>query len=253
MNTVSVVWDVGNKFKDLTFDDSINDPFSKRVPIYYEFEDDILAYVVAWQKQGRAPFECFGLISRAAEYEGDKAYDVELTPEIREETASIRRFFQNKIVIRALNDEHVSKWMNAVTELLASPTRIKDEYVKVIVTLPRFYKESKETEAIFKDHVSISPTGVHPGELNEVFEFVGTIKRESKNENEVRHYFKNSKNEILAAFLPSNSPSIPMWQYLLSKNKKIKIKVHTAIGRQPGHDFYFYKLGNFYELSDADS
>lgn len=252
MNTVSVAWDIGSKFEDLTFKD-FETVFVSREPTYYEFNDDILAYVVAWHKQGRAPFECHGLITRASEYEGDKSYDVEITSEIREEAASIRRFFQNKIMVRALTNEHVSKWMDCVTELLASPNKIKDEHVKIIVTLPRFYKESKDTEAIFKDCVSIDITAPFNSQLEETFELIGEVRRESKHENELRRYFKNSKNQVLAVFLPSNSPAIPLWNYLLSKNNCVKIKAHAGLGRQPGHDFHYYKLGNFYEISDADS
>lgn len=252
MNTVAVSWT--NVIQTLFDDDEFDDTTVRvKEPIFYEYSDDILAYVVAWQKQGRAPFECHGLIQRSPEYENDTAYSIDLTDDIREEAAAIRRFFQNKIVMRALKDEHVSKWMNAVTEMLASPTKINNEHIKIIVTLPRFYKESKATEAIFEGCTSIDPTEPFLGEFNENFEYLGTVRRESKNENELRRYFKNSKNQVLAVFLPSNSPANPMWDYLLSKSNTVKIKSHTTIGRQPGHDFYFYKLGNFYEISDANS
>jgi hypothetical protein len=225
----------------------------KREPAFYEFEDDILAYVIAWSKMGIATFECHELIQRSPERENDPAYNITLTDDDREEAAVIRRFFQNKIMFRALNDEHVSKWMSSVTELLASPKKILHDHIKIIVTLPRFYKESKDTEALFKQCVSLDPNNLWVGEFDEVYEHIGTVHRDSKHENEYRYYFKNSKNQVLAMFLPSNSPALPLWKYMLAKNNRVKIKAHLGIGRQPGHDFYYYKLGNFYEISDADS
>lgn len=234
------------------FDDLKVDTIEK-TPIFYDHDDDILAYVVAWMKQGKETFECHSLISQHSRLVDDEAYKVVLTPEIREEATKIRRHFQNTIMLRSLKDEHVSKWMTSTSELLESPNRIKEDHVRIIVTLPRFYRESKETENIFKGMISLDPTVPYNNEINEVFEYIGCVRRDSRNEKELRYYFKNSKNEVLAMFLPNHSPAVSLWKYVLAKSNKIKIKSFISMSRQPGHDFYFYKLGNFYELSDADS
>lgn len=251
MNTVSVTWPAAatKLIADLDFNLAEH---TRSEPTFFEHSDDILAYVVAWQQQGKEPMDCYALIEKNVESNYIDA-SVELTPEIREEAATIRRHFQHAILMRSLKNDHVSKWMNAVTEMLASPNKINREHIKIIVTLPRFYKETKETEAIFADRTTIDVERPYVPQINEVFEFVGKVRRDSKSEKEFRYYFKNSKNEILAMFLQMNNPANSVWNYVLSKSNRIKINAPVSLGRQPGHDLVFYKLGFFYELSDADT
>lgn len=244
MNNINVVQDWF--FTDLD-DESTRE---KKTPVIYEYTDDPLALVCAMIRSGKD----LSSIYDALDGIGLKHYKFEnvIESDDRLLAEDIRKFFKNSIMLRRLKSQHISSFMEAVEDLTSSPQSVDKEHIKVLVKLPNFYRESKETEKIFSQRKSVISKNNDVVRFDGTLTFAGKIKRSSKRENQMRYYFATEDNHLFAVFIQYSDTSRSAWDYI-SKKDKFRIKADLVVGRQPGHDFNFYKLGHIYELSDANN
>jgi hypothetical protein len=229
---------------DLEWEDNFNSMFAvkeKKEPKYVEFAVDPLALVLKWLDEGKHLSEIYSFLENV-EY---TPIDKELLSKLLIRAGEVRNFFKNSIVFRRLKGEHISSFMEAVEELNENIFKVNVDHIKILVKLPDFYRESMETRELFSKYKSLKSLGIS-GEIEEPWTFVKKIKRSSKNENLWRYYFSNSKNELMNINVSTSSDARIFLDYICEL-KTVGFKGTAFSTRQPGHDFYYYKLSN-YEL-----
>lgn len=169
--------------------------------------------------------------------------------DVVERSNKIKSYFKNRLLMRRLKNQHMSKYMECLEELLETPRAIKMSHIKIAVKLPDFYREGTETEEIFKKSVSLDKKASHI-DINEVFKFVGTVKRHSAKTNTIRYYFKNEKGNLLLINCLNESKEHRLLDFIARTSPSILIRGNSRISHQQGYeDFLLYHEGDlkFYD------
>lgn len=210
--------------------------------------NDVLACVVAMQESGVSVPECVDFFQK------DKGIiKVAVTEEHTEQSRLIKCHFKNNIMLRRLASKPVSAWMECADDVSDSSNTINADYIRIITTLPRFYLESKNTEALLKGKVSVSAPELPFTSIDERFEFLGMVERTSSMEKQNRYYFVNAHNNVLGVFVDLRSGAQNVWDYVVKLTPHIHIHSEKIrVGHQPGHDLRMYLLGNDYKIAPVE-
>lgn len=237
IHQVSIVDDDWNDaFKSL-FVDAVKQEKPAR---YVEYDIDPLAYVVKWLESGTLMHD----IHTWLEFNTPGLDGV--TEEHLKKANEIRNFFKNSIMLRRLKGEFISSFMDIVDELNENIYKVNVEHIKILIKLPDFYRESAETRDLFAQYVSLDNTQNQATDVDDVWTFVKKIKRNSKHENVWRYYFANSKKNLMSVVVKSGIDSGIFLEYIASQGP-VGIKGTGFHAKQPGWDFWFYRMSN-YEL-----
>jgi hypothetical protein len=207
----------------------------KEKPIrYVEFDVDPLACVVKWLESDTATHQIHTW------FENEEYTTETVTDEHIKKAEEIRSFFNNSIMLRRLKGEFVSPYMNIVEELNENVCKVNVDHIKILIKLPIFYKESTETRDLFSKYLSLEDTK-EIKEIDNLWTFVKKIQRHSKHEKFWRYYFFNSNQNLLCISINPNSDTSAFLDYIISQGP-VGIKGVGCHCRQPGHNFYFYKM-----------
>lgn len=242
MNTVSIDFD--NWFTT----SPTAAPAHVKEPTYVTFEIDPLVYILKWISEGRFYSEMHEHLQFGQNLDFIKEDEKAV---LQKQADDIRAFFKGTILLRRLKNEHISSFMVALEQLNDEVHRVNVEHIRILLKLPDFYKESMETKELFAQYTSLKDLR-QPTDICEAWNFVQKIKRSSKNENLWRYYFSNSKNELLSLTTKSNSDTEKFLNYICAEGA-IGFKGTAWAAKQPGHDFYFYRLTNFVLYSVTDT
>ena len=210
-----------------------------------QFHFDTLALACEAHLAGKNGSEIFSLIQAAHTQKPMPS----ISDAAREHAETVRKYFRNKMMIRALKGEHMSEYMTSLVEFLdAKDNLIKKGHIPILVKLPKFYDENTQTETVFKQHVSLAERGNEL--IDEKFSYVTQVHRQSRNQNFHRFYFANSKKQLLTFTLAKNEMGFKLWNYVAQQQGSIRIKARVSKHNIPGYDFMMYHLGNDYEIVD---
>lgn len=222
-------------FHEEVFVNLVDGTVKKEKPIcYVEFDLDPLAYIVKWVESNVTTNDIYTWLE-------NKEYTKEtVTDEHIKKAEEIRSFFNNSIMLRRLKGEFVSPFMNAVEELNSTICKVNVDHIKILIKLPFFYKESTETRDLFAKYLSLEDTKEYK-EVDNVWTFVKKIQRHSKHEKFWRYYFFNSNQNLMCILVNPNTDTSAFLDYIISQGS-VGIKGNAYHWRQPGHNFYFYKM-----------
>lgn len=224
------------------FDDEVDSQLDKKKQYReHQFTVDPLAVVVDYYNAGKQGHEIYDNIVNYNNLHNP-------TMDSLQQAEIIRKYFQNKLLMRRLRNEHVSQFMLDMEALLEDCRFVRSDRLPILVKLPALYKESIATEALFKNYNSlVNDRGIH--ETNEVWTYVTEISKYLKNEKTANFYFSNRENNLLKIAVPYKDMGVSVWNYISSK-KEIGIKTTLVRMRVKGYDFCLYNLPNSYELFD---
>ena len=227
---------------DFIFDDEVDLAITEKITWReHQFSVDPLAVVVDYHNAGRQGHEIYDNLVNYKELSSPSADSIV-------QAENIRRYFQNKVLMRRLKNFHVSDFMREMELTLEDSRSVRSDRLPILVKLPAFYAESVETETLFKDHNSlVSDRGIY--ETDEVWTFVKEISTYKKNDKSANFYFVNQQKHLLKVTLPFKDLGLSAWNYIRSKNR-IGIKGTLCKMRVRGYDFCLYNLSNSYELFD---
>jgi hypothetical protein len=235
-----------------------NEPVKKPdPPIAYQF--DPLAFALSAIAKQKHLSEIHTLLSTADVNDFSKDYyDREREPivdnidQYQESSDAIRKFFKNRLLMRRLKNQQISRFNANLEEVLENPQQLKHSQISILIKLPEFYREDRETEKLLKQYKSISGT-VRQETVDQQFEYVTKIERNSSKEKTFRYYFANQKQELLMMSFEQHDRSNNLIDYIIRKNQPVIIKGNCIIKNQPGYDnFLLYNDGNF-KFYDTDS
>ena len=247
-------------FIDFDFDEvSVGESNTDKEEIVFEYDFDPLCYVLYRIDKKDHLTQAFEFLDftflDADEIERRKKSIEQIDlDQYQEKSKSIRTYFKHRLFMRRLNSKHISKYMLGLEEILENPTSIKRSNLKILVKLPDFYRESTETDAVLKNAVSVNKNFKQRRVLlSEQFEFVNSIKRNSKNQNVTRFYFKNKTNNLLLIEATTGSNEYNLIDYLVRQDKPILIDGSCLVRHQAGYDeFLMYQDGDL-RYYDPDS
>lgn len=153
-----------------------------------------------------------------------------------EKAETIKSYFKNKILLRRLKGEHVSEWMKEVEILLENPLKVKTKSIRILVTLPRFYKENLILDELTSNHTSLEVGNIYTLENSYTCEFVTKVHRNSNQSNHYDFYWKTKDNNLVRVRCKPNEYSYSAWEFL-STLKKIKITGIFGHSKIQGYNF----------------
>lgn len=217
---------------------------AEKPKVYLDFNTPPLALVVAMQEAGKDNSRIFDTLVSVGKAARPVLLEDAVSKEHQTQAAKIYNYFAKKHTMRRLKDEYISKFMLAVDDLCENRKRIDLEHVKVLVTLPRFYKENTETELLMSSHVSVDKKDMVDLQrsINETVVFVKCIERRASRSNYNFYYWKRPNNQLLRVRIEANHIGNVAWNYLASCGKiKIKAK-HNYFARIQGYEFFVNEI-----------
>lgn len=214
------------------------------------FKDSPLALVCAMLRAGKNLVE----IHAAVQGVGLKEYNFDnvIEDQDREYAKRVEGYFKNSIILRKLNNKHVSNFMNETYDMLTDFSEIPADSVRILVKLPSLYEESRLTNELIAKYKSAKlDTNKSSFEYEGTIKFAGKIRRVSRNENLYRFYFSTEKDNLILVSIKNTDISLPLWNFLSESKKEVKLKSRVHKKTQPGVEFNFLELGMDYEIFDA--
>lgn len=204
---------------------------------YLNYNTDALAVVIALIEQGKGLVEITELletkINRSLEYYIDIA-----SPAHQEQANKIYKYFAKKHTIRRLKNEMISDWMLAVDEITENRQRINKDSIKILVTLPKFYKENRDVELLIRDYKSVPSKVAMPlVDFDMNIKFVKTIERNALAGKYKDYYWSTPTGHLLRIRQEPSNAGMSAWDYI-SQQGTIRItgKYCKAV-RLQGYNF----------------
>lgn len=214
------------------------------------FTDSPLTVVCAMLREGKNLVEIHSAIHSTGLGEQDFRHLV--TEEDREYAKRVEAYFKNSIILRKLNNKHVSNFMNETYDILTDFSQISVDSIRILVKLPSLYEESKLTNELIGKYKSAEfKNSKSSFDYEGNIEFAGKIRRVSRNENLYRFYFSTESKNLVLVSIKNTDMSLPLWNFLSESKKPVKLKSHMFKKTQPGVDFNFLDLGLDYEIFDS--
>ena len=141
---------------------------------YISFDTPPLALVCAMIGAGKPLEEIHTLLS--GDWPGHEISQV-VEEEHYAQADKIYKYFAYKHTLRRLNGKLISQWMSEVDELCETTMKIKKSSLKILITLPKFYKENRELETLMRDYVSAPSAEVTS--IDEIVTFVRCLLLEN--------------------------------------------------------------------------
>lgn len=207
-----------------------------------EYPFDIMEYIVDGIEDGQSLTAIHEkIVQFQTSEEINKRSVFSFNDNVVNKSNKIKSYFKNRMIMRRLKNRHMSAFMQGLEEILETPQAIKPSHVKIAVKLPDFYREGTETEAIFKESVSLLQKASW-SEIDDTFTFAGSVNRHSKNKNSVRHYFKNSDGNLLMIECINGSGEHRLLEFLVNSIPSVLIRGNAKVMPQPGYeDFLIYQ------------
>lgn len=231
-------------FDDYIWGETPAETVPEKPKVYLDFNTPPLALVIAMQKGGKDNSQIFDTLVGVGKAPRPILLEETISKEHQAEADKIYNYFAKKHTMRRLKGEHISEFMLAVDDLCENRKRIDLEHLKVLVALPRFYKENIETELLISNHVSVDKENAVDllRSINETVVFVKCIERRASRSNYNFYYWKRSNNQLLRVRIEANHIGNVAWNYLASCGKiKIKAK-HNYFARIQGYEFFVNEI-----------
>ena len=236
----------GNTFNTVWTDewDVTENSKAEKPKVYLDFITPPLALVIAMQEAGKQLSDIGPIISNKI-----KIDMVPITAEHQQQADEIYSYFAKKHTMRRLKGEHISEWMLAVDDLCENRKRIDKGSVKILVTLPKFYKENRAVEPLMRDYKSVPVDKIQIVEnFNEELEFVKKIQRRAANRKHDDYYWKTKNNYLVRVRLDPAAGS-SAWE-CLSKIGKVRLTAtYCHPMRIQGYDFYVLQPNSTMEIN----
>ena len=188
-------------------------------PVYLDYNTPPLALVLAMQEAGKEVWEIYSTLEGVGKAPHIKVEDA-VSTEHQTQAAEIYNYFAKKHTLRRIKSEWISKYMLAVDELCENRKRVNEEHIKILVSLPRIYKQNRTLERVMKGRKSTKKIetlsfAAFKGEV----EFVEKVYIKQGRINEVHYYFSTPKNYLLRIVVKRGEYGETAWDTLSQAGK----------------------------------
>jgi len=253
-NVISVNWDEWDKIDNAKAESAV-----EKVEQVYHYDFDPLAYTLAAIAENKSLGEIHRMLcGNINDFLSPSTYgDAEHNTLIKEsanylqESEQIQRYFKNRQLMRRLKNQYLSDYMISLENLLENIRQVKQSQVAILVKLPDFYREGKETDQLFSQYQSVKGS---PGQsfVDDEFTYVTKIERYSNKDNKIRHYFANQKKELLKMEFKMYDRANNLVDYIAKQNKPVRITGYSIVKNQPGYDDFLIYIDGDFKFSDIE-
>jgi len=209
------------------WEDTIDNSKAKEPKEYLEFNTPPLALVVAMQAAGKDGSEIYQTLVGVGKHPQIKADNV-ISSEHQALAAEIYDYFAKKHTLRRLKNDFISEYMLAVDDLCENRKKIDVEHVKVLVSLPRIFKQNRELENVMKGHISAPKLDAFHFPLYEgVVEFVNSVIIKDRTRTEKHYFFRTPENYLMRIVVKKHEYGANAWDYL-ARLGKLRIKTDAS-------------------------
>ena len=214
---------------------------------YLNFDSDPLALVIAMQRAGKDLPSIMETVRQIGKRKNPLSIHEAVIAEDRAMAGTIYKHFRNKILMRRLKNQNLSKFMQAVDEVVENKHKIEVDSLAPLIKLPDFYREDIDTTAIFNAHNSIP--GSLRKELDCVIKYVGTVERNTQRFKGEFQYWATPNNHLVQVQLEKSNPASAGWRYIAQEGT-VRIRTqHPVVMKIRGYDMNVVKLTANYEIS----
>ena len=205
---------------------------------YLEFNTPPLALVLAMQEAGKESFEIYGTLQGVGKMHGRIDSEAVVTVEHQKQAAEIYDYFAKKHTLRRIKSEFISKYMLALDDLCDTRKKIDEEHIKILVSLPRIYKQNRTLEWLMKGRKSAKKLdnlsfAAWRGEV----EFVEKVHIKTGHTNEYHYYFSTPRNYLMRVVVKKGEYGCTAWD-VLSRAGKLDINAEAVYTYNiRGYDF----------------
>lgn len=220
------------------FDDVFSDSKKKEdKPVVLEFNQNPLALTLKFLREGKMLFDVISILATTPA--SDKSLRV--SDEDLATAETIYNYFSKKHMLRRIKGDFISEWMLRVDDLCENRKTVNKDNLKVLVSLPRIYKQNLETEELIKEFKSVpivNTKATYIDKFASELEFVKRFEfRESNSRKYVDYFWKTPNDYLVKIREEEGSVGISAWD-CLARSKRIKIATKSAnVARFKGYDF----------------
>lgn len=217
--------------------DMVDDSKVEKPKEYLVFNTPPLALVIAMQEAGKEGHEIYTTLTGLGKHPHIKADNV-VNIEHQKLAAEIYDYFAKKHTLRRLKGEFVSEFMLKVDDLCENRKKIDVEHVKVLISLPRIFKQNRELERVMKGHNSAPKLDAFSFPLFETtVEFVDCLDIKDGTNNEKHYFFRTPENYLMRIIVKKHQYGVAAWD-CLAKFGKLHIKTNASWANPiKGYDF----------------
>ena len=235
------------------WDNAVEEDTPPKPKDYLDFMTPPLALIIAMQEAGKENYEIHDTLIGVGKHRNISTTSV---IEIRhqKQAAEIYEYFAKKFTLRRLKGEYISDFMKAVDELCENRKKIDQEHARILITLPRFYKENKQLESLMKSHHSAPKlSNMHFPAWKGVVEFVEKIHIKNNRTNELHYFFRTEENYLMRIIVKANDFAASSWNYIAEK-KRVFFKTGASYSFNiKGYDFLVMQPNPAYlEISSVE-
>jgi hypothetical protein len=236
----------GNKATHAWLDEWDTNASIEKPKVYLKFDDDPLALVIAMQRSGEDLPSIMNTLTDIGKRRTTIA-TLTVTAEDRAMAEVIYKHFRNKILMRRIKNQNLSKFMQAVDEVVEDRHKIEVDSLAPLIKLPDFYREDIDTAAIFNAHTSVP--GSLRKELDCVIKYVGTVERSTQRFKGEFQYWATPSNHLVQVQLEKSNLASAGWRYIAQEGT-VRIRTqHPFVTTIRGYDMNVVKLTANYEIS----
>lgn len=217
--------------------DVVDSTKSEEPKVYLDYNTPPLGLVIAMEETGKQSYEIYETLVAVGKLPHVRA-NTAISTDHQKQAATVYNYFAKKYTLRRIKGEHISPFMLAVDDLCENRKKIDLEHLKVLLTLPKFYKQNCSLERVMRNrksvqHIKSLPFAAFRGEV----EFVERVHVKYGRTNEYQYYFSTPKNYLMRIVVKKGDYGLTAWD-TLAKFGKLHIDTE-AVYTFPvkGYDF----------------
>jgi hypothetical protein len=205
---------------------------------YLEFNTPPLALVIAMQEADKESHEIYSTLQGVGKMHGRINSEAVVTVEHQKRAAEIYDYFAKKHTLRRIKGEYISEYMLSLDDLCDTRKKINEEHVKILVSLPRIYKQNKDLERIMKGRNSAKKlVNLSFASWRGTVEFVEKVHIKSGHKDEYHYYFSTPRNYLMRVVVKKSDYGSVAWD-VLSRAGRLDINAEVVYTYAiKGYDF----------------
>jgi len=170
----------------------------------------------------------------------------QITDEDRVLAATIRRHYNDKIVLTTLRGDRITPFRQDLACFLSSDTKTVDvkhqfssKYTGMLYKLPYFYHYDKELQPVFDgEYHSLKGDVLNYETEQQKLTFIKKIMSYRKGRNPHEYWFSDHKDDRFMLSVEARSPLADLFDHYLTSNNNIAVKGYFRAARKDTLEYY---------------
>lgn len=170
----------------------------------------------------------------------------QITDEDRIFAGTIRRHYNDKIVLTTLRGDRITPFRQDLGRFLSGEFKTTGQkhqfptkFLGMLYKLPYFYKYDKELGTVFDgEYHSLKGDVLNYNTEQQKLTFIKKIMSYRKGRNPHEYWFSDHKDDRIMLSVEARSPLADLFDHYLSSNKNISVRGHFSAARKDTLEYY---------------